>query len=256
MRTKIVIILIILLAGGGIIAFYAFQQGMEESLILANTQRFDTAYNVKTGVSVSLGESEDSVKAKFSEDEYEIVPFLDQYKQPEPYGRYRYVFADSDNVHFAIAFTDGKVSGLGLFAVNDFTLTSFGIGYETKNLKTDWYFKNGITVGVPQKKVDQILGMPSWPKSGNVDPTEYGLFEEHGTAYSSIYALTDDGYCLSNDEYEANRKGDNAYNPTFYAYLSYGSYQLKDIMIRQGMDPQDVFGGGNDIENYLLGTPY
>lgn len=226
------------------------------NLVTQNTQNYDTAYNAKTGVSVKLGESEESVKNKFSTSEYEIIPFINIYEQADSLGRYRYEFTEYESTNFGIAITDGKVSGLGLYPATYPDVYIFCFRIPPKKLKSDWYFKNGVTVGAKPETVNQCFGIPSWPRSGNVTDEEYELFEEHGTAHTSIYAFNEDSSYLTVNEYEANRNGDTRFSPTCYARLCFARGKLDSVIIRYGGDPQDLPGrGSNNYYDHLVGTP-
>ncbi|MEG0999155.1 MAG: hypothetical protein RSC99_03740 [Clostridiales bacterium] len=170
---------------------------------------YGNAYNIKTGVNITLDESVASVNKKFNKDEYQRIDNED--------GSYRYVLKENSYVVFGISFISDKVSGFGFIPQAD--------GYDSQAvldmslLETDWCFKGGISIKTSKEEVDKSFGIPSLEYTDN-----------KGT-YQCEYGFTEDFSIIPKEDYGVSYKRNSPHIQKYRATILYQKDQLWAIDI-------------------------
>ncbi|MDO4542765.1 MAG: hypothetical protein Q4C00_08085, partial [Bacillota bacterium] len=108
---------------------------------------WESVRNTEKDISISLGETEESLKERLSEEEYTMSEsFMDSESRQST----RYELRDGDNMILVIDFLDGILSGIMMYPSLWYDMKVDSLSTQETidaalNAKCDWYFKDDIT---------------------------------------------------------------------------------------------------------------
>ncbi len=129
----------------------------------SNTLNYDAIYNSEADVMIQLGESAQSVNAKFDVSQYNVIDKAND--------RYTYEFTEKGGMKFTINFTNDQVNGFGFVpqsqSFNDELVDDF-----FNALACDWKWMGDIGLMATEETVKEKIGPPSWQDT-NESATQY-----------------------------------------------------------------------------------
>lgn len=167
-----------------------------------NTAAWGSIYNPEKDISISLGDTEESLKEKLSAEQYRLG---ESYVDSEGRACIRYELRDGDNMVMLVDFADAKVTGIAMFPSlwYDMEVSSIQESIDAAlGAKCPWLFKDSVTAQSTREEVYAAWGKPSSEGDMRGD-TPTGDLSDH--ADMADYYFTDKGEVVAYDDNAAGR---------------------------------------------------